>query len=92
MRGLRLKFPGILWGGLIHDALGKIHAVRTATRAKTTINTGAMTILGVCIRATELAKFETVFEHMLKQFHEASVKDKSCSNPFNPAYPPQNCV
>ena len=60
--GVRFKFLGILWGGPLHSVDGKIVAKPIETAVNPTSVTQVMMNLGFCIRASELAGFEVVFQ------------------------------
>jgi hypothetical protein len=62
MDGVRFKFLGILWGGPVHNVAGEIVAKPIETAVKPVSVTQVMMNLGFCIRASELAGFESVFQ------------------------------
>ena len=62
MGGVRFKFLGILWGGPVHNVDGEIVAKPIETAVKPASVTPVMMNLGFCIRASELAGFEAVFQ------------------------------
>jgi hypothetical protein len=62
MSGVRFKFLGILWGGPMHNVAGEIVAKPIETAVKPVSVTQVMMNLGFCIRASELAGFESVFQ------------------------------
>ena len=62
MGGVRFKFLGILWGGPTHNVDGEIVAKPIETAVKPVSVTQVMMNLGFCIRASELAGFESVFQ------------------------------
>lgn len=62
MGDVRFKFLGILWGGPLHNVDGEIVAKPIETAVKPVSVTQVMMNLGFCIRASELAGFESVFQ------------------------------
>lgn len=62
---VRFKFLGVLWGGPIHNVNGEIVAVPIETAVKPVPVTSMMINLGFCVRATELAGFEPVFQNAI---------------------------